>query len=92
MIQIADTQDCDDGESTLAIYVLDRLPNDYLITENDLKWLDVCSDYLTDKPTNETVLTATKKAVEVHEFDFHVDPFELLIDAKICDIQCNPIL
>jgi hypothetical protein len=89
MIQIANTQDRDDGNSDLACYVLDRLPASYRISRDDIKWLDVCGDYLDGEPTNQSVLAATKKAFQIHEYAFHIDPFELLIDANICDTKCE---
>jgi hypothetical protein len=89
MIKIAATQRREDGNSDLACYVLDRLPDDYRISQDDIKWLDVCGDYLQGEPTNKSVLVATKKAFEIHDHAFHIDPFELLIDAKICDTKCE---
>ena len=41
------------------------------------------------EPTNQSVLAATKKAFQIHEYAFHIDPFELLIDANICDAKCE---
>jgi hypothetical protein len=92
MIQISETGERDDDSSAaLAVYVVVRLPDEYVITERDIKWLDVCGDYLDGEPTNESVLAATKKAFEIHQHAFHIDPFELLIDAKICDTKCEPL-
>jgi hypothetical protein len=76
------------GRSKLANFVLDRLPDDYMLTDNDLRWLDLCDRHLFGAPTEESVLMATKAAFEV-EPRFHVDPFELLIDAEICDTKCE---
>jgi hypothetical protein len=91
MIQISETGERDDDcNAALAVYVVTRLPDDYRITEQDIKWLDVCGDYLEGKPTNESVLAATKKAFEIHQHAFYIDPFELLIDANICDTKCEP--
>ena len=61
MIQFANTQDRDDRNSDLALYVLDRLPDGYRLSRDDIKWLDVCGDYLEGEPTNQSVLAATKK-------------------------------
>ena len=69
--------------------MLDRLPDGYRISRDDIKWLDVCGDYLEGEPTNQSVLAATKKAFQIHEYAFHIDPFELLIDANICDAKCE---
>ena len=87
MIQIANANDRDDGTCELALYVLDRLPENYRLSRDDIKWLDVCGDYLEGEPTNQSVLAATKKAFQIHEYAFHIDPFELLIDANICDTR-----
>ena len=89
MIEFATTQERDDSNSDLASYVLDRLPAGYRISRDDIKWLDVCGDYLDGEPTNQSVLAATKKAFQIHEYAFHIDPFELLIDANICDAKCE---
>jgi hypothetical protein len=89
MIQAANTQDRDDRDSDLACYVLDRLPYGYRLSRDDIKWLDVCGDYLDGEPTNQSVLAATKKAFQIHEYAFHIDPFELLFDANICDTKCD---
>jgi hypothetical protein len=63
----------------------------YLINETDLRWLDICDDYLPGPPTNESVTTATKEGLKANPRG-HIDPFELLIDADICDTQCEPRL
>ena len=89
MIEFATTQERDDSNCDLALYVLDRLPENYRLSRDDIKWLDVCGDYLEGEPTNQSVLAATKKAFQIHEYAFHIDPFELLIDANICDTKCE---
>jgi len=77
------------GNSKLAYFVRQRLPNDYLITGNDLRWLDECDGFLKGPPTKESVTVATKVALEANP-QGHIDPFELLIDADICDSKCEP--
>jgi hypothetical protein len=77
------------GKSKLARYVLPRLPKNYLLTDDDLPWLDECDGYLTVPPTNESLTAATKQAVAADPTG-HIDPFELLIDANICDSNCEP--
>jgi hypothetical protein len=62
MIEVANGQDRDDGNCDLALYVLDRLPENYRLSRDDIKWLDVCDDYLNGEPTNQSVRAATKKA------------------------------
>lgn len=81
----------DDHIPPLKRFVLIRLPRDYLVTKSDLEWLDVCSSFLNGEPANETVLAATKTALKQHPHG-HIDPFELLIEAGICDIDCNVTL
>ena len=78
------------GNSKLAHYVRERLPDDYLINTSDLRWLDECDGFLTEPPTNESVTDATKAAFKANSKG-HIDPFELLIDARICDRSCEPI-
>lgn len=78
------------GHSKLAQYVCTRLPEDYMITDRDLKWLDECNSFLKGEPTNESVTAATEDALICNPGG-HIDPFELLIDAKICDRRCEPL-
>ncbi|HVA46576.1 MAG TPA: hypothetical protein VNH11_09400 [Pirellulales bacterium] len=80
----------DAGNSKLAYYVRERLPQDYMINVRDLNWLDECDQFLVEEPTNESVTEATKAAFAANPGG-HVDPFELLIDANICDRKCDPI-
>ena len=78
------------GRSKLAQYVCGRLPADYMITDRDLKWLDECNSFLKGEPTNESVTAATVDALICNPGG-HIDPFELLIDANICDRRCEPL-
>jgi hypothetical protein len=80
----------DSGNSKLAHFVRERLPEQYMINESDLKWLDECDGFLKEPPTNETVTEATKMAFKANPKG-HIDPFELLIDAKICNRSCDPL-
>ena len=75
--------------TTLKEYVHARLPEGYRYFIKDDGWLDVCGQFLEGEPTNESVLTATKKAVEQHGCSIHIDPYELIIDAGICDPKLN---
>jgi len=77
--------------NTFADYVLSRLPPDYLKTPDDIAWLGVCSTFHEGDLTNAAVVEATKKATDKYGLQFHCDPIELLIDAKICDTKCNPL-
>ena len=74
----------------LTQFVWDRLPDDMIVTDRDLDWLVLCGSFLGEVTTNESVLTATKAALRKHPLS-HVDPFELLIEAGICDVDCRPI-
>ena len=78
------------GHSKLAQYVCRRLPEDYMINDRDLKWLDECNSFLRGEPTNESITAATEDALICNPAG-HIDPFELLIDAKICDTHCKPL-
>lgn len=77
------------GNSRLAFYVQGRLPDDYLVLDHDLNWLDLCDAFVQGELTNESIVKATKAALEVLP-DGHIDPFELLIDADICGTNCQP--
>jgi hypothetical protein len=77
------------GNSMLAHYVRKRLPEDYMVMDADLRWLDFCDDFLRGPPTNESVTAATREALAANPRG-HIDPFELLIDADICDTKCGP--
>ena len=89
MAYSANGNDCRRGWSLLAAYVIGRLPADYMIGPNDLDWLDLCSSYLKGPPTNASVSQATQEALHAHP-GFHFDPFELLIDAGICEPHWEP--
>ena len=46
----------DSGESDnsmLAHYVRQRLPENYMVNDADLRWLDFCDGFLQGAPTNE---------------------------------------
>ncbi len=75
------------GNSPLALYVLKKLPRDYLITPADLAWLDACDRFLCDEASPESVLEAVKMACKDPSITQHIDPYELLIDAQICTPQ-----
>lgn len=78
------------GDTRLAQYVTERLPDDYLFQNTDIKWLDFCNEFLQGEPTNVSVVAATKAALKACPTG-HIDPFELLIDAQICDTKCEPL-
>ena len=69
--------------------MLDQLPENYRISQDEIKWSDVCGAYLEGEPTNQSVLAAMEKAFQIHASAFHIDPFELLIDAINCDTKCE---
>jgi hypothetical protein len=60
-----------------------------MVNDRDLRWLDECDGYVNGPLTNESVTAATKAALVANPRR-HVDPFELLIDANICDRMCEP--
>jgi hypothetical protein len=78
------------GNSELAHYVRERLPADYMVNDRDLRWLDECDAFLKGGLTNASVTLATKAALAANPRG-HIDPFELLIDAGICDRRCEPL-
>lgn len=77
--------------STLEDYIRSRLPEGYLITTRDEKWLDACSKFHDGKESNYSVLAAVQAAVAVHGIALHIDPYELLIDAGICTKTLTPL-
>ena len=77
--------------SEFANHVLARLPKDYSKTTDDVAWLGVCSTFHEADFNNVAVAEAVKAAVQKYGIKFHCDPFELFIDAKICDTDCNPL-
>lgn len=79
------------GNSRLAHYVVERLPADYMVTLRDLRWLDECDGFVDGALTNVSA-TAAIKAAYVANPTGHIDPFELLIDAGICDRMCEPLV
>jgi hypothetical protein len=66
-------------------YVIDRLPEDYLLTPEDVAWLAVCAAFVKGALTPASALQAVWDTVAQHGDALHIDPFELLIDAGICD-------
>jgi len=75
----------------LADYVLNRLPRDYLLTPRDQEGLALCSLYLQDDPSHSNLVDAVRRACEDHGIKHHIDPFELLLDAGICDTELHPL-
>jgi hypothetical protein len=73
------------GNSQLANFVKQRLPREYPLTADDLRWLDACDKYLTDEASPGLVLQAAKQACKNPDVTQHIDPFELLIDAGLCN-------
>jgi hypothetical protein len=70
-------------------YVIERLPEDYLLTTKDVAWLKVCAAFVKGPMTPGTALQAVQDAVAQYGDTLHIDPFELLIDAGICDSSMN---
>jgi hypothetical protein len=61
-----------------------------MVNDRDLRWLDECDGFVTGILTNGSVTAATKAAFAANRSG-HTDPFELLIDAAICDRRCEPL-
>ena len=40
-------------------------PQDYMVNDRDLKWLDECNSFLKGEPTNESVTAATEDAFDL---------------------------
>lgn len=78
------------NRESLVEYVLDRLPEGYMLLPADIAWLEACGELLTGAPNKQSVTAATKAALEAHPRG-HIDPFELLIDTGICDRTCEPL-
>jgi hypothetical protein len=78
-------------ELELAEYVLKRLPKSYLLTQMDREWLQLCSLHLKGQLTHANIVDAVRRAYDGNKIKYHIDPFELLIDARICDTKLNPL-
>jgi hypothetical protein len=61
-----------------------------MINDDDLKWLDQCDAFVKGELTHSAMVNATKACLEANPKG-HIDPFELLIDADICDTKCQPL-
>ncbi|HEY4311059.1 MAG TPA: hypothetical protein VGN12_16530 [Pirellulales bacterium] len=70
-------------------YVIERLPDDYLLTTKDVAWLEVCAAFVRGPLTPASALQAVQDAVAQYGDSLHIDPFELLIDSGICDSSLN---
>jgi hypothetical protein len=51
------------GNSKLAHYVRERLPEEYMVNDRDLRWLDECDGFMKGTLTNDSVTAATKAAL-----------------------------
>jgi hypothetical protein len=56
----------------------------------DRDYLDHAHGHVKGSLTNESITAATKAALAANPRG-HIDPFELLIDAGICDRRCRPL-
>jgi hypothetical protein len=61
-----------------------------MVNDRDLRWLDECDRYMVGDLTHASVTAATRAALTANPCG-HIDPFELLIDAGICDRRCEPL-
>jgi hypothetical protein len=41
--------------------------------------------------THASIVDAVQRAYDENRIKYHIDPFELLIDAGICDTRLNPL-
>lgn len=87
---MASTRSNRSTKSRLARYVLGRLPHGFMVVSDDVRWLNFCDQFLTDVHTSETVVAATIAALEANP-NGHCDPFEMLIEARICDVHCRSL-
>ena len=61
--------------------VANKLPFDYLFTEENRVSVDVVDSYV-EKYTKDGILLAIQEAVTRHGVSLHCDPYELFIDSK----------
>lgn len=65
--------------------ILKRLPKEYYTNENDLAWLRLVAFFWSRTETNQAILNAFFDATKMFGVSIHIDPYELAIDAGICD-------
>lgn len=63
------------------------LPRDYLIGLSDMRMIDHASKFWNGFRKNAAIVDAFKMAVK--DGCENIDPYELLIDADICDTRLN---
>lgn len=92
--------------SDLTYYIADLLPEGYIFSGSDLIWLNHVYKNMSDdfnhynsKSINEKIVQAVKKSISEQKEEFVknekiftslCDPWELFIDAGVCDEKCNP--
>jgi hypothetical protein len=75
------------SQSKLGQIIISRLPHSYLLFDHDYKWIDIAATYWDGKEDNKSIVDAFKEANEKtnKNCEYSIDPFELLVDADICD-------
>ena len=67
------------------IMMREKLPQGYLLNDGDITWLRVVAFYWNEGEGNVSILDAFKKASLEFGYSVHIDPYELAVDANICD-------
>ena len=99
-ITISPTESAEVKRSPAVDYVMKRLVAkvpDYMVGKSDFAWLNEVNKAHGKKPmTNKSMVDAVKRAID--EFyanaaypDILCDPWEMLIDAGICNTKCEPL-
>lgn len=72
-------------------YIEQRLPPNYMSTAADAAWLGICFFHFRGPKVDATSITcAVNRAIEQYGDTFAKDPYELLLDAGICDEHGYP--
>jgi hypothetical protein len=82
---IRNTTKTNKPNSALGGYIARKLDNNYILCSDDKEWLDTVDKFWNKKYDNKSVLQAFKKAFDKHGDSIHIDPFELCIDAGVCN-------
>lgn len=75
--------------------ITDELPKGYCFSSNDVSFIGMVNAFWdgdqSAKSIMEAVRAAITKANDLGHTDFLIDPWELFIDAGICDKDLNPL-
>lgn len=72
--------------------IVNKLPNDYMTSEQDYLWLVEVAREWNGKHVSVDILDAFNEAHKKHGYLKHPDPYELGIDAGFFDSNLKPIL